>query len=256
MQKLWVGIITLFPEMFDAITDYGISSRAINNGLLETYFSNPRDFTSDRHRTVDDRPYGGGPGMLMKVQPVVDAIKSAKDEAAKIAVVPKVIYLTPQGKPLNQQAVVQLATCSGLILLAGRYEGIDERLITQQVDEQWSIGDYVLSGGELPAMVLLDALIRQLPGALGHQQSALEDSFSHGLLEYPHYTRPEAYDGMKVPQVLLSGHHQQIEKWRLKQSLGRTWQRRPDLLKERGLSKKEQLLLDEFISELKTDMNK
>lgn len=250
-QKLWLGIISLFPDMFDALFNYGITSRAVKQGLVETHFCNPRDFTTDRHRTVDDRPYGGGPGMLMKMQPLVDAIASTRKAANKAGIEAKVIYLSPQGKPLKQQHVEQMAKQSGLILLAGRYEGIDERLITQQVDEEWSIGDYVLSGGELPAMVLMDAVIRQLPGALGHEQSAQQDSFSDGLLDCPHYTRPEQYQGMNVPDVLLSGHHENIEKWRLKQALGRTWQRRPELIKSRSLSQLEQDLLDEYITELK-----
>ncbi len=249
-HKFWFGIISLFPDMFDAIFNYGITSRAVKQGLVETHICNPRAFTSDRHRTVDDRPYGGGPGMLMKMQPLVDAITSTKKAASEAGIEAKVIYLSPQGKPLKQPHVEQMAKQPGLILLAGRYEGIDERLITQQVDEQWSIGDYVLSGGELPAMVLMDAVIRQIPGALGHEQSAQQDSFSQGLLDYPHYTRPEQYQGMKVPEVLLSGHHEQIAKWRLKQALGRTWLTRPELIKARCLSGKEQQLLDEFIAEL------
>ncbi len=259
-QPYWFGLISLFPQMFTAVTEHGISSRAIRDGLVSSQIWNPRDFTTDTHRTVDDRPYGGGPGMLMKVQPVADAIKAAKKAATAAGVKPKVVYLSPQGKPLNQQKVESLATESGLILFAGRYEGIDERLINSMIDEECSIGDYVLSGGELAAMVLMDSVIRQLPGALGHQLSAQQDSFStgnKGLLDCPHYTRPEEYAGKVVPDVLLSGNHEKISQWRLKQSLGRTWQRRPEILQQLiqqgSLSKDEQLLLDEFIAETKID---
>ncbi len=255
-RTYWFGLISLFPQMFSAVTEHGISSRAIRDGLVTSQLWNPRDFTTDRHRTVDDRPYGGGPGMLMKVQPVADAIQAATEAAKAAGIKPKVIYLSPQGKPLTQSAVEVMAKQPGLILLAGRYEGIDERLISASVDEEWSIGDYVLSGGELAAMVLMDAVIRQLPGALGHKLSAQQDSFgtfNKGLLDCPHYTRPEDYAGEQVPQVLLSGDHKKISQWRLKQSLGRTWQRRPDLLQqimEQGsLTKDEQQLLEEFIAE-------
>ncbi|WP_369919661.1 tRNA (guanosine(37)-N1)-methyltransferase TrmD [Marinomonas polaris] len=240
-----VSVISLFPEMFQAITQYGVTGRAIKSGLVEVGFFNPRDFTHDKHKTVDDRPYGGGPGMLMKVQPLKDAIASAK------LLVPnaKVIYLSPQGRTLTQEGVQQLAKQAEFILVAGRYEGVDERLIQSEIDEEWSIGDFVLSGGELPAMVLMDAVFRMVPGVLGKQASADEDSFSDGLLDCPHYTRPEVLNGEPVPSVLLSGNHEEIRRWRLKQKLARTFQRRPDLLQNLELDKEQQLLLEEFIRE-------
>lgn len=240
-----VSVISLFPEMFQAITQYGVTGRAIKSGLVSMDFINPRDFTHDRHKTVDDRPYGGGPGMLMKVQPLKDAITSAR------LLVPnaKVIYLSPQGRTLTQEGVQQLAKQAEFILVAGRYEGVDERLIQSEIDEEWSIGDFVLSGGELPAMVLMDAVLRMVPGVLGKQASADEDSFSDGLLDCPHYTRPEVLDDKSVPSVLLSGNHEAIRRWRLKQKLGRTLQRRPDLLQDLELDKEQQLLLEEFIRE-------
>jgi len=255
-----VAIVTLFPEMFSALTDYGITSRAIDKGLIEVYFSNPRDFTTDRHQTVDDRPYGGGPGMVMKIEPLQKAIADAKarilGETVKIvegAVATsqdiKVIYLSPQGRLLEQNQVSALAKSDdyqNIVLIAGRYEGIDERLLEAEIDEEWSIGDYVLSGGELPAMVLMDAVIRLLPEALGHSDSADQDSFSHGLLDCPHYTRPEDYRGQRVPPVLLSGNHADIEQWRLQQSLGRTWLRRPELLEKIELTADQQKLMDAF----------
>jgi tRNA (guanine37-N1)-methyltransferase len=241
--QLWIGVITLFPEMFDAITQQGVISRAIKNGTIEFNSWNPRDFTHDKHRTVDDRPYGGGPGMLMMVQPLTDAIKAAKAKAGEGA---KVIYLSPQGRKLDQQGVKQLANHDKLILVAGRYEGIDERVIQSIVDEEWSIGDFVLSGGELPAMTLIDAVSRLIPGVLGHELSAEEDSFANGLLDCPHYTRPEVLDGQRVPEVLLSGNHEKIRKWRLKQSLGRTWLRRPELINNLALTEEQQKLLAEF----------
>lgn len=239
-----VEVITLFPEMFAAIGEYGITSRAVKQELLKLNCWNPRDYTTDRHHTVDDRPFGGGPGMVMKIKPLEDALAGARQAAGEKA---KVIYLSPQGRSLNQAAVRELAQEDALILIAGRYEGIDERFIEAHVDEEWSIGDYVLSGGELPAMVLIDAVTRLLPGALGHADSAEEDSFSDGLLDCPHYTRPEVYAGIRVPQVLLSGNHEHIRRWRLQQALGRTWQRRADLLDCRSLSGEEQALLAEFI---------
>jgi tRNA (guanine37-N1)-methyltransferase len=241
--QLWIGVITLFPEMFDAITQQGVISRAIKNGTIEFNSWNPRDFTHDKHRTVDDRPYGGGPGMLMMVQPLTDAINAAKAKAGEGA---KVIYLSPQGRKLDQQGVKQLANHDKLILVAGRYEGIDERVIQSIVDEEWSIGDFVLSGGELPAMTLIDAVSRLIPGVLGHELSAEEDSFANGLLDCPHYTRPEVLDGQRVPEVLLSGNHEKIRKWRLKQSLGRTWLRRPELINNLALTEEQQKLLAEF----------
>ena len=237
-----IALITLFPEMFKAITDYGISGRAVDKGLVEVSSFNPRDFTEDSHATVDDRPYGGGPGMVMMIEPLRKAISAAKDW---IQGEPLVVYLSPQGKVLQQSAVNQFATQQSLILIAGRYEGIDERLIELEVDQEWSIGDYVLSGGELPAMVFMDALIRQLPGALGHKESASQDSFAEGILDCPHYTRPDQYEGLDVPEVLLSGNHEKIRQWRLKQSLLRTKQRRPDLLDRLELDDEQKALLKE-----------
>jgi len=241
---MWLGVITLFPEMFRAVTDFGVTGRAVKNGLLELHTWNPRDFTHDRHNTVDDRPYGGGPGMLMMVQPLRDAIHAAKAAAGEGA---KVIYLSPQGRKLDQQGVTELAQSSRLILVCGRYEGIDERIIQTEVDEEWSIGDYVLSGGELPAMTLIDSVSRLVPGVLGKQASAEQDSFSDGLLDCPHYTRPESLDGVDVPAVLLSGNHEQIRLWRLQQSLGRTLLRRPELLQNLALTDEQTTLLPQFV---------
>ena len=236
-----IALITLFPEMFEALTDYGISGRAVNKGLVEVSSFNPRDFTDDPHSTVDERPYGGGPGMVMMIDPLRKAISAAKDW---IQGEPLVVYLSPQGKVLQQSAVDQFAMQQRpLILIAGRYKGIDERLIELEVDQEWSIGDYVLSGGELPAMVLLDALIRQLPGALGHSESASQDSFAEGILDCPHYTRPDKYEGLDVPDVLLSGNHEKIRQWRLKQSLLKTKQRRPDLLDRLELDDEQKAIL-------------
>jgi tRNA (guanine37-N1)-methyltransferase len=245
------AIVTLFPDMFDAITEYGVTGRAIRDGLVNLAFWNPRDFTRDRHRTVDDRPYGGGPGMLMKTEPVAEAIMAAKAALPSA----KVIYLTPQGRVLDQAAINRLAREEALILLCGRYEGIDERVIESQVDEEWSLGDYVLSGGEVAAMACLDAIIRLQPGALGHEDSAEEDSFMQGLLDCPHYTRPEHYAGKSVPPVLLSGDHEAIRKWRLQQSLGRTWQRRPELLERMTLNDEQRALLDAFIAQVKHEVD-
>jgi tRNA (guanine37-N1)-methyltransferase len=239
-----IEVISIFPEMFSAICDHGITSRAMKQGLVELNCRNPRDYTEDRHQTVDDRPFGGGPGMVMKIQPLERALADAR-QAIGGAV--KVIYLSPQGRPLKQRGVQELAGLDALILIAGRYEGIDERFIETHVDEEWSIGDYVLSGGELPAMVLIDAVTRLLPGALGHAGSAEEDSFTDGLLDCPHYTRPEVYEGKRVPEVLLSGNHEHIRRWRLMQALGRTAERRADLLDCRSLSGEEQKLLAEYL---------
>ena len=244
------GIISIFPEMFQALTEQGVTGRAVTSGLVSIDCWNPRDFTTDRHQTVDDRPYGGGPGMVMKVEPLAQAIDAAK---AKLGSQSKVIYLSPQGRKLDQAGAEELAKQDGLIFLAGRYEGVDERLIQAQVDEEWSIGDYVLSGGELAAMVMMDSIIRLVPGVLGHELSAVEDSFVDGLLDCPHYTRPDNHDGEQVPSILLSGDHKKIKQWRLKQALGRTWQRRPDLLEQRPLDKNEQALLQEFIREVQGD---
>ncbi|QKI89721.1 tRNA (guanosine(37)-N1)-methyltransferase TrmD [Thiomicrorhabdus xiamenensis] len=220
-------VITLFPEMFGALTESGVSRRALQKQLYSLNTWNPREFTHDRHKTVDDRPYGGGPGMVMMYQPLkdsVDAIRQAQTTK------PHVIYLSPQGQPLTQEKVAQLAQLDSITLLCGRYEGIDERLLQTEVDEEICIGDFVVSGGELPAMMLMDSLIRLLPGALGHDQSAEQDSFSDGLLDCPHYTRPEEVNGMRVPEVLLQGNHAKIDAWRHQQKLLRTEQRRPDLL--------------------------
>jgi tRNA (guanine37-N1)-methyltransferase len=236
-------VVTLFPELFRILLDQGVTGRALMRGVAELHLWHPRDYTQDRHRTVDDRPYGGGPGMLMKVEPLRDAIAAARAEAPES----RVAYLSPQGRVLDQAAMVELASQPGWILVAGRYEGVDERLIEAHVDEEWSIGDYVLSGGELPAMVVMDAVIRLLPGALGHADSADQDSHTSGLLDCPHYTRPPEVDGQSVPHVLVSGDHAAIERWRLQQALGRTWQRRPDLLERRGLNDDERALLDEFV---------
>ncbi|MDO3386998.1 tRNA (guanosine(37)-N1)-methyltransferase TrmD [Gilvimarinus sp. SDUM040013] len=245
-----LAVITLFPDMFAALTESGITARAVKDARVAIKCWNPRDFTFDKHRTVDDRPYGGGPGMLMKVQPLADAVEAARAWTG----VAKVVYMSPQGQTFTQQAAQSMASQEGnLILIAGRYEGIDERLIESVVDEEWSIGDYVLSGGELPAMVLMDALIRLLPGALGDKQSAVEDSFSDGLLDHPHYTRPEVLKGAKVPEVLLSGDHQKIRRWRLQQALGRTWLRRPDLLQQKDLTEEQQTLLTDFRRDLEND---
>ncbi|MEH6823385.1 MAG: tRNA (guanosine(37)-N1)-methyltransferase TrmD [Motiliproteus sp.] len=243
---MWVGVVTLFPEMFQAITEYGVTGRAVKNGLISLECWNPRDFTQDKHRTVDDRPYGGGPGMLMKVQPLRDAIQAAKAAAGDQA---RVIYLSPQGRKLDQAGVRELAARDRLVLVAGRYEGIDERLLETEIDEEWSLGDFVVSGGELPAMTLIDAVSRLVPGVLGHEDSAAEDSFEDGLLDCPHYTRPELVNEQEVPKVLLSGNHKEIRRWRLKQQLGRTWQRRPDLLDGQQLNIEQQRLLEEFIRE-------
>ena len=242
-MSLRFDVITLFPEMFAALTASGITRRALERGLWQIECWNPRQWTQDVHRTVDDRPYGGGPGMVMMASPLEQAIAAAKVGAGGTA---KVICLSPQGRRIDQRHVVELAASDGAILLCGRYEGIDERLMERCVDEELSLGDFVLSGGELAAMALMDACIRQLPGALNDEASAMEDSFAAGLLDCPHYTRPEIYEGRAVPDVLLSGNHERIRRWRLKQALGRTWQRRPDLLEVRTLSREEADLLAEF----------
>ncbi|MFZ2290072.1 MAG: tRNA (guanosine(37)-N1)-methyltransferase TrmD [Halopseudomonas yangmingensis] len=247
---MWAGVVSLFPEMFAALSEHGVTGRAVKRGQLQLAFSSPREHAHDRHRTVDDRPFGGGPGMLMKVEPLLAAIDSLQQQAPAR---PRVIYLSPQGRPLDQQRVQELAQLDSLLLICGRYEGIDERIIEMCVDEEISIGDYVLSGGELGAMVLLDAVTRLIPGVLGHADSAVEDSFTDGLLDCPHYTRPEEFAERRVPEVLLSGNHELIRRWRLKQSLGRTWHRRPELLDRRDLSEEQQKLLAEFIREQATD---
>jgi tRNA (guanine37-N1)-methyltransferase len=249
-EPLKIAVVTLFPEMFAAISEHGISGRAVKQDLIALKYWNPRSFTSDRHSTVDDRPYGGGPGMVMMVQPLRDAILAAKTWAGAEA---KVIYLSPQGRTLDQAGVVELSTYRNMVLIAGRYEGIDERLLKTLIDEEWSIGDYVLSGGELPAMVLIDALTRLLPGALNHAQSAEQDSFADGLLDCPHYTRPEVFEGLRVPEVLLSGNHEHIRRWRLKQALGRTWLKRPDLLQTKVLTEEQRALLTDYRRDLDND---
>lgn len=243
-------VVTLFPEMVESVTQVGVLGRAIKNGTLQLKCWNPRDYTHDKHRTVDDRPYGGGPGMLMKVQPLRDAIHDARKDAGEKA---RVIYLSPQGRKLTQSSVKALSENESLIFIAGRYEGIDERIIETEVDEEWSIGDYVLSGGELAAVVMIDAIARMIPGVLGDDDSAIQDSFMDGLLDCPHYTRPEEIDGKGVPEVLLGGNHKAIEQWRMKQALGRTWLRRPELLNELTLSDEQQQLLQEFQDEFSDD---
>lgn len=245
-----IDVVTLFPEMFDAITCGGVTARAIDKDFIELGLWNPREYASDKHRSVDDRPYGGGPGMVMMVEPLRSAIRAAKQKAEDRAGEPvKVIHLTPQGRRLDQQGLQQLALSPGLVLVSGRYEGIDERLLQSEIDEEWSIGDFVLSGGELAAMVMVDGVARLIPGVLGHEDSAQQDSFMSGLLDYPHYTRPETIDGMAVPPVLLSGDHEAIGRWRLKQALGKTWLKRPDMLETMELNETEKELLQEFIVE-------
>ena len=239
------SLISIFPEIFSAL-NYGIVGRAIQQKLITLSYWNPRDFTQNKHRRVDDRPYGGGAGMVMTYQPLQDTIDAAK----KHNPLAKIIYLSPQGKTLTQSTVTQLAAEPGFILLNGRYEGVDERLIENTVNEEYSIGDYVISGGELASLVFIDAITRCMPGALGHENSAAQDSFMGDRLDYPHYTRPEIIAGRRIPDALKQGNHQAILRWRLKQSLGRTWQRRPDLLEKQPLTLEEKELLDEFIAEL------
>lgn len=241
------GVVTLFPEMLAGITQFGITSRAAKQGIISVESWNPRDFTQDRHRTVDDRPYGGGPGMVMMIEPIKQAIDQAKAHFRELTgVEAPVVYLSPQGQVFRQEKAKQLALLPAVIFLAGRYEGVDQRLIDQYVDEEISVGDFVVSGGELPAMLVIDAVARCLPGVLGHEHSAQEDSFFEGLLDHPHYTRPEDDNGLMVPPVLLSGNHEAIRVWRLQQALGQTWLKRPDLLTDRRLTKEEQRLLAEF----------
>ena len=243
---LSVTVVTLFPEMFGAIQHHGVGGRALEAGLLRLNLVNPRDYTQDRHRTVDDRPYGGGPGMVLMVEPLRAAIRAAKEGSTGES---RTIYLSPQGRVLDQRGCEELVRSDNLVLVCGRYEGVDERLIGAEIDEEWSIGDYVLSGGELGAMVMIDALVRLLPGALGHADSAREDSFVNGLLDYPHYTRPEEVNGLKVPPVLLTGDHEAIRVWRLKRSLERTWWRRPDLLESLVLNDEQAGLLEQIKKE-------
>jgi tRNA (guanine37-N1)-methyltransferase len=245
-----IQVITLFPEEFTPLVSLGVTGRGISSGKVTLELLNPRDFAADRHRTVDDRPYGGGPGMVMAVEPLLSTIRAAKARVAGSATEkPRASLLSPQGRPLDQDAVRELARRQDLILVCGRYEGIDERLIELEIDEEWSIGDYVLSGGELAAAVLIDAVIRLLPGVLGDEQSAQQDSFMEGVLDCQHYTRPEEVEGLTVPPVLLSGDHRAIERWRRKQSLGRTWLRRPELLEKVALDTESEALLAAFKDE-------
>ena len=241
--------ITLFPEMFDATKQYGVVGRAIKDKKITLDCINPRDFTQDKHRSVDDRPYGGGPGMLMTIDPLtasVDFIENRSKSERK-----KVIYLSPQGQKLDQALVKELSQQEHLVLIAGRYEGIDQRFLDESVDMEISLGDFVLSGGEIAAMTVIDTVARQVTGVLGHSESVVEDSFEDGLLDHPHYTRPEIYKNKKVPAVLLSGNHKEIERWRLKQRLGITWQKRPDLLEKKILTDKEKILLKEYKNDVK-----
>ena len=240
-------VVSLFPEMFGCVSEQGVTARAITKGLLKLDFFNPRDYASDRHRSVDDRPYGGGPGMVGRVEPWRAAIRNARQKLEGNLGKPiKTAYLSPQGEVLNQSQINSIALDPGWVLVAGRYEGLDERLLQTEIDQEWSIGDYVLSGGEIPAMVVIDSVTRQIPGVLGHEGSALQDSFQAGRLDCPHYTRPEIIDGMAVPAVLLSGDHQAIATWRSKQALGATWLKRPDLLVDAELSNSEKELLAQF----------
>ena len=243
-------VITIFPEMLEAVARHGITRRALEDGLFGLKTWDPRDFTTDAYRRVDDRPYGGGPGMVMMAEPLEAAIDAAVARQRDAGVAKPLVALTsPQGDRLTERVVRELAEVEGLVIVAGRYEGVDERLVERRIDREVSIGDYVTSGGELPAMVLIDCLVRRLPGSLNDARSAAEDSFSGGLLDWPHYTRPEAWRGAAVPEVLLSGNHAAIARWRRKQALGRTWERRPDLLEEPALSKEDRKLLEEYQGE-------
>ena len=242
-----IEIITLFPEMVEAVASTGVTGRARERGLWQLGTVNPRDFATDRHRTVDDRPYGGGPGMVMLAEPLDKAIAAARGALVGAGVAgQRVVYMSPQGERLTHRRVAELAALQGLVIVAGRYEAIDERVLERAVDLELSIGDFVVSGGELPALMLVDAMVRLLPGALNDEQSSVQESFVGGLLDCQHYTRPESYAGTAVPAVLLSGNHAEIARWRLKQSLGRTWQRRPDMLAARGMNAEEAALLEEF----------
>jgi len=239
-------VVTLFPEMVSGAMRYGVTGRAVEQNLVNLRIWNPRDYAPDKHKTVDDHPYGGGPGMVMKYQPLHDALNDARQADCRNS---KVVYLSPQGKPITQALLVEASSLSQLILIAGRYEGIDERFVELDCDDEWSIGDYVISGGELAALIVIDAITRLLPGVLGDENSARQDSHMNGLLDYPHFTRPEQLAGLSVPAVLMSGNHADIDRWRMKQALGRTWQRRPDLLEKMKLSAEQESLLKEFIVE-------
>lgn len=243
---MWIGVVSIFPEAFQALRDQGVVARALTRGVLDLHVITPRDFTEDRHRTVDDRPYGGGPGMLMKAEPLALTIEAAK-RSAPVPV--RTLYMSPQGRRLTQARVEQLAQEPGLLFLAGRYEGVDERVIEAMVDEEISLGDYVVTGGELPTMVVIDALARYLPGTLGNADSAVDESHRGGLLDCPHFTRPEELRGRRVPAVLLGGDHEAIRRWRMKMRLARTYERRPDLLAHRALSDEERTLLEEYLGE-------
>jgi len=243
-------VISLFPEMVLAAASYGVTGKAIEQGIVSLSVWNPRDYTHDKHRTVDDRPYGGGPGMVMKLQPLSDAVHAAKQQ--RVSGLSKVVCLGPQGKPISQQLLQDANNCEQLILVAGRYEGMDERFVESVCDEEWSLGDYVISGGELAALVVIDAVTRLMPGVLGDEDSAKQDSHADGLLDCPHYTRPEQSNLGAVPEVLLGGNHAEIKRWRTKQSLGRTWLRRPDLLEKMTLSAEQIALLREFKTEVDT----
>jgi len=242
-----ISVITLFPGLVKEVVAEGVVGRAQKRGLMQLECINPRDFASDVHRTVDDRPYGGGPGMVMRADCLVKAIRQQREKSAST----KVIYLSPQGKQLDQSMLAELSQQGDVVLVCGRYEGIDERVVDLEIDEEWSIGDYVLSGGELAAMVVIDGVTRLLPEVLGHNESAIEDSFTEGVLDHPHYTRPESFEGLEVPEVLLSGDHQRIKKWRRQQSLGRSQLRRPDLMQQKELSKQDGVLLADFMKEIK-----
>jgi tRNA (guanine37-N1)-methyltransferase len=241
-----IAVVSIFPELVGQIAAYGVVGRAEERNVLSLHCENPRDYTNDVHRTVDDRPYGGGPGMVLKFEPTAAAIRAAKKELPAGS---PVIFLSPQGKVFDQAAALRLAGLPGMVLLAGRYEGIDERLVESEVDEELSLGDFVLSGGEIAAMAVIDAVARMIPGVLGDEGSAAQDSFMEGLLDHPHYTRPENIDGAQVPAVLLSGDHARIARWRSKQALGRTYLRRPELVRKLDLSKEQRELLKEFLKE-------
>jgi len=241
-----IGIVSLFPELVGQVGEYGVVGRAVERQLLSLHCENPRDYAEDAHRTVDDRPYGGGPGMVLKYEPAAKAIRAAKDRLPEGG---PVICLSPQGEVFDQATARRLSDLQGFVLLAGRYEGIDERLIENEVDEELSLGDFVLSGGEIAAMAVIDAVARLLPGVLGDEESAMQDSFMDGLLDHPHYTRPEIVDGQRVPAVLLSGDHARIARWRYKQALGRSFLRRPDLVADLNLDIEQRKLLDEFLKE-------
>ncbi|MEQ1621797.1 MAG: tRNA (guanosine(37)-N1)-methyltransferase TrmD [Methylococcales bacterium] len=240
-------VVTLFPELVSSAANHGVTGKAIERGIVGLSLWNPRDYTHDIHKTVDDRPYGGGPGMVMKYQPLHEAVTRAKQDGLGTA---KVVYLSPQGRPITQSLLSEASQLSQLILIAGRYEGIDERFVQLDCDEEWSLGDYVISGGELAALVVIDGVTRLLPGVLGDAESAKQDSHVDGLLDCPHYTRPEQLEGISVPDVLMSGNHAEISRWRMKQSLGRTWQRRPDLLIKKQLSAEQESLLRQFKNEV------